>query len=253
MNLSMTLRPRPKPSPLRTSPGVLYQHVAALIRKRIHDGDYVPGERLPSIEKLAQTFEVAVVTVRQALLLLEEEGLIERHQGRGTFVARSVREKRWLKLESSWDALIRMWGRSKPKPIRVFDTVGNPVLQPDDGKPAPAYRYMRRVHLAENVPYAVIDLYVDRRLYALCPERFDSEMVIVVLDSLPQVKIKDMRQCLTIATADLETASLLEVPVNSPVGVVRRVIRDQNDAVIYVGEAVYRGDLVKLERELKKS
>jgi hypothetical protein len=35
--------------------------------------------------------------------------------------------------------------------------------------------------------------------------------------------------------------------------VVRRVIRDQNDTVIYVGEAVYRGDLVKLERELKKS
>jgi GntR family transcriptional regulator len=249
----MSVRPIRKLSPLRTSPGVLYQHVAALIRKRIHDADYVAGERLPSIEKLAESFQVAVVTVRQALLLLEQEGLIERQQGRGTFVARSLREKRWLKLESSWDALIRMWGRSKPRPIKVFDTVGSPILQPEDGNPAPAYRYMRRVHFAEDVPYAAIDLYVDRRLYALCPERFDSEMVIVVLDSLPQVKIKDMRQCLTIATADLETASLLEVPVNSPVGVVRRVIRDQNDVVIYLGEAVYRGDLVKLERALKKS
>jgi GntR family transcriptional regulator len=109
------------------------------------------------------------------------------------------------------------------------------------------------VHLAEQVPYAVIDLYVDRRLYALCPERFDSQMVIVVLDSLADVKIKSMRQCLTVATADLETAALLEVPVNAPVGVVRRVIRDQNDVVIYLGEASYRGDLVKLESELKKS
>lgn len=227
--------------------------MAALIRKRIHDGEYVPGERLPSIEGLAQTFHVAVITVRQALALLEDEGLIERQQGRGTFVARSIEEKRWLRLESSWDTLIRMWGRSKPRPIKVFDTVGNPILQPDDGKSAPAYRYMRRVHLAENVPYAVIDLYVDRRLYALCPERFDSEMVIVVLDSLAEVKIKSMRQCLTIGTADLETASLLEVPVNAPVGMVRRVIRDQNDVVIYVGAAIYRGDLVKLERELKKS
>ena len=227
--------------------------MAALIRKRIHDGEYVPGERLPSIEGLAQTFHVAVITIRQALALLEDEGLIERQQGRGTFVARSIEEKRWLRLESSWDTLIRMWGRSKPRPIKVFDTVGNPILQPDDGKSAPAYRYMRRVHLAENVPYAVIDLYVDRRLYALCPERFDSEMVIVVLDSLAEVKIKSMRQCLTIGTADLETASLLEVPVNAPVGMVRRVIRDQNDVVIYVGAAIYRGDLVKLERELKKS
>jgi len=213
----------------------------------------VPGERLPSIEALAHTFHVAIVTVRQALALLEQEGLVERQQGRGTFVARSIGEKRWLKLESNWEALIRMWGRSKPRPIRVADTIGNPILQPEDGVAAPAYRYMRRVHLAEDVPYVVIDLYVDRRLYALCPDRFDSEMVICVLDSLPQVQIKSMRQCLTIASADLETAALLEIPVNAPVGVVRRVIRDQGDRVIYVGEAIYRGDLVKLERELKKS
>jgi GntR family transcriptional regulator len=249
----MSLRRRQTISPLKSAPGLLYQHVAALIRKRIHKGDYVPAERLPSIEALARTFHVAVVTVRQALALLEDEGLIERQQGRGTFVARGIKEKRWLKLESSWDMLIRMWGRNKPRPIRVFDTLGNPMLQADEGEPAPVYRYMRRVHLADEVPYAVIDLYVDRRLYALCPDRFDSEMVIVVLDSLPQVSIKSMRQCLTIATADLETAALLDISVNAPVGVVRRVIRDQNNVVIYVGEAVYRGDLVKLERELEKS
>src|SRR5262245_7932891 len=134
-------------SPLKTAPGILYQHVATLIRNRIHGGDYVPGERLPSIEVLAHSFRVAIVTVRQALALLEQESLIERQQGRGTFVARSVGQKRWLKLESSWDALIRMWGRSKPRPIRVADTIGNPILQPEDGMAAPAYRYMRRVHL----------------------------------------------------------------------------------------------------------
>lgn len=249
----MTKSTKPAISALKTAPGVLYQHVAALIRKRIHDGRWVPGERLPSIEALAQTFGVAVVTVRQALAVLEDEGLIRRQQGRGTFVAPSLKEKRWLKLESNWETLIRMWGRSKPRPIKVLDTVGIPILESEDGKPAPIYRYMRRVHLADGVPYAAIDLYVDRRLYALCPERFDSEMVVVVLDSLPQVEIKSVRQCLTIATADLETASLLEIPVNAPVGVMRRVIRDQNDVVIYVGEAVYRGDLVKLEREIKKS
>lgn len=238
---------------LKTAPGVLYQHVAALIRKRICAGHWVPGERLPSIEALARTFDVAVVTVRQALAVLEEEGLIQRRQGRGTFVASTVKERRWLKLESNWQTLIRMWGHSKPRPIKVLDTVGIPILEPEDGLPAPIYRYMRRVHLHDGVPYAAIDLYVDRRLYALCPERFDSEMAIVVLDSLPQVTIKSMRQCLTIGTADLETASLLDISVNAPVGIVRRVIRDQNDTVIYVGEAVYRGDLVKLEREIKKS
>lgn len=237
---------------LKAAPGHLYEHVAALIRKGIDAGDWVPGERLPSIESLARLFHVSVVTLRQALALLEDEGLIERQHGRGTFVAKTIKEKRWLKLESSWDTLIRMWGRSRPRPIRVHDAVGMPILQAEDGEPAPAYRYMRRVHLADDVPYTVIDLYVDRRLYALCPDRFDKEMVIVVLDSLQQVKIKSMRQCLTIGTADLEIAALLQIPVNSPVGIVRRVIRNQQDVVIYVGEAIYRGDLVRLEREIQK-
>lgn len=237
---------------LKTSPGKLYEQVATLIQKRIDSGDWVRGERLPSIDALSKTFDVAVVTVRQALKLLEDKGLIDRHQGRGTFVASNAAEKRWLKLESNWGTLIQMWGRSKPRPLKVRDAIQMPTLLPEDGNPAPGYRHMRRVHSANDLPYAVSDLFVDRRLYAQCPRRFEDEMVIVVLDSLPSVKIKTMRQCLTIETADLEEASLLEIPVGAPVGIMRRVIRDRNDTVIYVGEAVYRGDLVKLERELRK-
>jgi GntR family transcriptional regulator len=237
---------------LKQAPGILYRHVADLLRKRIERGDWPPGGRLPSIESLAGLFGVAVVTIRQALALLEQDRLVERQQGRGTFIAANVREKRWLKLESSWDDLIRMWDRSTPRPIKVRDTVESPMLDPEDGIAAPAYRYMRRVHLADDIPYAVIDLYVDRRLYARNPDQFERKMVIVVLDAMRGVEVRSMRQCLTIGTADLETATLLGIAVGSPVGNVRRVIRDQNDVVIYVGEAVYRGDLVKLERELRR-
>lgn len=235
---------------LKNAPGVLYQHVASLIRKRLLGGELLPGDRLPSIERLARSYGVAVVTVRQALTLLENEGLIERHHGRGTFVTDGIRSRRWLKLESNWDSLIEMWGKSRPRPIRILDRVSSPLLEEDDGTPAPAYRFMRRVHTADNTPYAVIDLYVDRRLYTCCPERFNNEMVIVVLDSLGVVN--KMRQRLTIGTADLEVASLLRVPVNSPVGIMRRVITDCDNVAIYVGEAVYRGDLVRLEREIKR-
>lgn len=237
---------------LKASPGKLYEHVATLIQKRIQSGELVKGERLPSIDALAGSFDVAVITVRRALRVLEEKGLINRYQGRGTFVAADAKEKRWLTLESNWDALIQMWGRSRPRSLKVADVSSSPSLNADDGVPAPGYRHMRRVHSSIGTPYAVSDLYVDRRLYALCPTRFDSEMVIVVLDSLADVSIKCMRQCLTIETAGIEEASLLQIPVGAPIGIVRRVIRDKADTVIYVGEATYRGDLVKLERELVK-
>src|SRR5712671_6630226 len=103
----MKTRRRSRPSPFRSTTGLLYQHVAALIKKQIESGEYIPGERMPSIESLARSFDVAIVTVRQALALLERDGLIERQQGRGPFVSRTLKEKRWLKLESNWDDLVQ--------------------------------------------------------------------------------------------------------------------------------------------------
>ena len=61
-----------------------------------------------------------------------------------------------------------------------------------------------------------------------------------------------MHQRLTISTADLDIATLLEIPVGSPIGIVRRIIYDQRGVAIYIGDAVYRGDLVKLERDIRK-
>lgn len=237
---------------LKTSPGKLYEQVAMLIRQWIENGELAKGERLPSIAALADSFGVAVVTVRQALALLEECGLIDRHQGRGTFVSEHVKEKHWLKIESNWETLVSVWGRSKPTPLKVRNMFAMPVLSAEDGHAAPGYRHMRRVHSVDGVPYAISDLYVDRRHYSACPERFDSEMVIVVLDSLPQLRIKSMRQRLTIEIADLDHASLLRIPVGSPLGIVRRVICDEAGTVVYLGRAVYRGDIVKLEREITK-
>ena len=63
----------------------------------------------------------------------------------------------------------------------------------------------------------------------------------------------DVTLVLLAAFPDIETASLLDIAVNSPIGIVRRIIRDQNNVVIYVGTASYRADIVRLEREIKKA
>lgn len=248
----MTIQAETRSPGTSTTRGKLYLDLATVLRKRILDGVWPPGERIPSIPVLAKEFGVAVVTVRHALSILENEGLVWCRQGRGTFVTEEAGDRRWLRLESSWESMLRMWETSKARLLQVMDTIGSPALEPRDGIPAAAYRYMRRVHFSDEVPYAVIDIYVDRSLYARNPKRFDSEMVILVLESMPDVEIKTARQTLTIGTADIETSQLLETPLNAPVGEVRRVLQDQHGRVIYVGEAVYRGDLVKLERYLKK-
>jgi CheY-like chemotaxis protein len=64
--------------------------VYTALRDTIVRGDYAPGARLPGYVELARQFGVAAVTVRQVLARLEQEGLLTRQQGRGTFVRAPV-------------------------------------------------------------------------------------------------------------------------------------------------------------------
>ncbi len=63
-----------------------YHRIAEAIRERIREGDLAPGARLPSQRQLASTFSVTLMTLRQALEVLEREKLIVRRHGLGTFV-----------------------------------------------------------------------------------------------------------------------------------------------------------------------
>jgi GntR family transcriptional regulator len=74
----------------RTLGAPLHHQLAAVLRDGITTGRYAPGERLPGEDGLAALYGVSRVTVRRALRDLQEQGLIERRQGRGTFVARAA-------------------------------------------------------------------------------------------------------------------------------------------------------------------
>lgn len=64
-----------------------YHRIAEELRARIAGGDFAAGARLPSQRRLAGDFGVTLMTLRQALGLLERDKLIVRRQGLGTFVA----------------------------------------------------------------------------------------------------------------------------------------------------------------------
>ena len=64
-----------------------YERIAAELRDRILAGEYAPGERLPRQTELARSWNVNLLTVRQALDQLEQDGLLRVEHGVGTFVA----------------------------------------------------------------------------------------------------------------------------------------------------------------------
>ena len=67
-----------------------YGALAAAMRARIVAGEWPPGSAIPAEQTLAAEHGVALGTMRRALDLLAEQGLVERLQGRGTYVRQGL-------------------------------------------------------------------------------------------------------------------------------------------------------------------
>ena len=63
-----------------------YIQVASSLRAAILTQVYEPGDKLPSLRELVAYYGVSAEPVRSALLILQAEGLVEGHQGKGVFV-----------------------------------------------------------------------------------------------------------------------------------------------------------------------
>lgn len=64
----------------------LYVTVYETLTQWLKEGKYKPGDKLPGENVLAEQFQVSRGTLRQAMLLLQEDGLIINHQGKGNIV-----------------------------------------------------------------------------------------------------------------------------------------------------------------------
>jgi len=63
-----------------------FLQLAGSLRASIQSGEYGPGAALPTYQELADTWGVALNTVKSAVALLRDEGLVVTRHGKGTFV-----------------------------------------------------------------------------------------------------------------------------------------------------------------------
>lgn len=227
-----------------------YIQVASALRRRIETGEWLPGEKISTLEELEEEFKRARVTVRQAVGLLEKEGLLTRQQGRGTFVAEHVNDKRWLTLETSWDAMIRSIKGNVPRFINVKEPPPFPRLSPEEGHLADEYGFLRSLQLRDGMPYAVVSVHIKRSVLEKYRDEFMKHTALAVLDQLRGTVVKKAHQTMTIGTADPEVAQLLGVSLSAPTAECRCIVTSDNDEVIYVGEITYRSDCIRLHMDL---
>jgi GntR family transcriptional regulator len=75
---------------LVVGPVPLHHQVYLDLSSAMDDGEWKPGDRLPTERELAERYGCSLITVRRALSELVREGRIERTRGRGTFVLQAT-------------------------------------------------------------------------------------------------------------------------------------------------------------------
>jgi len=226
-----------------------YLRVASVLRRRIRDGHWLVGDKIATLEELEREFNVARVTVRQAIDLLQGEGLVKSFQGRGTFVTKAVQNDRWMQLATDWESLIAPIRDhvpnvlpSEPRPV--------PRIEEGDGTPAPAYVFLRSVQKRAGKPYAYARVHVSKHVYAKEPKLFSSRVALAVLSEMKNLAIARAHQTVVVGAADIEAARHLGISLNAPTAEARCVVTDKKGVIIYIGEITYPGDYVRLNIEL---
>jgi len=233
-----------------TNPLPLYAQLASLLRQRIVRGEWKEGDRLPSHGELTRDFAVARVTVRQAIGILERDGVIKSRRGRGTFVAAQPGRRRRLPMHGTLMSMLMLMQANPPDMDNIDERVAQPELHPDDGTPAASYVCFRRLYRRESVPINVASLYLDERVFRLAPEKLRKTYIVQEIVSMPKVHIAQASQTVTVEAADAAVAGHLQITAGSPIARLRRVFRDPAGVVLFMGEYAYRGDLVELEMDL---
>jgi GntR family transcriptional regulator len=191
---------------------IRYRTIADDLRRRVGAGEFAAGRTLPSESELSGSYEASRVTIRKALELLRHEGLVESRQGFGWFAAVDPLRQALGRLGTIEGQLAASGVRSERR-ILDFRFVAAPaavraVLGADE------VLEVRRLNLADGAPFA--------RVTVWCPEPLAAHLSRASVEASPFYELLDVPlggavQTIGAAVADPADASLLEVPVGSPV------------------------------------
>ena len=232
------------------SPTPLYIQVASIMRQRIDRGVWLPGDKISTLEELEVEFSVARVTIRQAIDLLRQDGLLDAQQGRGTFVSHKIKKNRWLNLATDLDAMVANIKDNVLKRVHVKEGAAPPELKPGEGEPAGGYTFLRSVQYNNGEPFSVVNLHIAKHIFDKDSKRFTHSAALPQIMEMDDVTISRAPQTLTIGVADPETANLLEIGLGEPTADCRLILIDDKDVAIYVADIHYQKDCFALRVEL---
>ena len=233
----------------------IYYQLKELIRQKIAQGVWKPGDLLPSERELSEQYDISRMTARQALNELLSEGLVRRVQGRGTFVAELKVIQHLTRLTGYTEDMAKRGMRSGARvlqleEIEASDRVAE-ALQVDLGV---SIVFLERLRLAEGTPMAVEASHIHfDGVQELLEEDFENDSLYRILSEKYDVVPTRAEQQMEATLCSQRWQEMLELQAGAPVLEMRRTTFDQLGRPVEYVESVYRGDRYAFYIELAAS
>ncbi|MFD9789662.1 GntR family transcriptional regulator [Streptomyces sp. NPDC059070] len=250
----------------------VYERIADELRESIRAGKLAPGDQLPTEAKLSDQFGRSVPTIREALRLLRDEGLIEKQHGRGNFVRRPrtpvvrdnarhqwekdrAREPETKRLETGAtehdtgltvnDLVFHASYREAKADAELAEALGVPegtlLLQ----------RTYRTRYSAETAPFNLVTSYLIHELVAGNPALLDETKEPWPGGTMNQlftigIELGRIEERVTARPPSPEEAEELELPPGTAVVLLRKTSYDINDRPVEVSYVTVPGDRTEM-------
>jgi GntR family transcriptional regulator len=229
----------------KTSPVPVYQQISEAIQALIQNGSAPAGSPLPPERILCESYGVSRMTLRQAIRVLEDEGLIEAHRGRGRFIASNRIRKQQQEMRSFTEEIRSRGGVPESRLLSFALREPSPQARNFFQLDSRSEVYeVSRLRLSDGVPLAIETVQLSPQL---CPalDRFDlgRNSLYKILEESYGLQLEHCVEEISARLPLRRHRKLLEMPGGEAVLVVKRKSYAESGQALELAEAVYRADL----------
>jgi len=237
----------------KNSPIPYYYQLEQSLREKVENGQWKPGDNLPSEAELCSTFKVSRTVVRQALNKLCQDGVVYKEKGRGTFVAKPKLQEKFIQRTYGFYQEMKEKGLEVESKVLEHELVESPtgiraLLKLTEGQKVVKTSRLRSVN-KELIMFTTTYVRSD-----LCPglekEDLTNRSLYQLLWDKYGLKISYGHRTLGAVAASKYEADMLKVPRRSPLIYLESVSYLEDGTPIEYFEAWHRGDKCKFAIEL---
>ncbi len=231
----------------------LYQQLKDVIKLQVNDKIWKFEELIPSENELSAIYDVSVGTVKKALSVLVEEGVLYRRQGRGTYVSRP-------NFRNSFIRFFRYGVKhGDQNQIPTSKVISSGTIKPEkrtrDVLGLNKNEYVidiERIRYLENIPLMVEHLYLPKKIFkGFNKIDISHQLLYPIYDEKYNTPIIWADEYLWPGIVEKQTAAHLEIQVGDPVICIERIAFTNGDQPVEYRMSIGRGDHFRYHIELR--